>query len=69
MTETTLKVTGMTCNHCLQAVEGALTELTGVERAVVDLKANNVAVQYDESAVTVAQMTEAIEDQGYDVEA
>ena len=69
MTETTLKVTGMTCNHCLQAVEGALTELTGAERAVVDLKANNVAVQYDESAVTVAQMTEAIEDQGYDVEA
>lgn len=69
MTETTLKVTGMTCNHCVQAVEGALTELTGVERALVDLKENSVAVQYDESAVTVAQMTEAIEDQGYDVEA
>lgn len=69
MTETTLKVTGMTCNHCVQAVEGALTELTGVERALVDLKENKVAVQYDESAVTVAQMTEAIEDQGYDVEA
>ncbi|WP_303966993.1 copper chaperone CopZ [Sporosarcina ureae] len=69
MTETTLKVSGMTCNHCVQAVEGALTELTGVERALVDLKANNVVVQYDESAVNVAQMTEAIEDQGYDVEA
>lgn len=69
MKETTLNVTGMTCNHCVQAVEGALTELTGVERALVDLKANNVAVQYDESAVSVEQMTEAIEDQGYDVEA
>lgn len=69
MKETTLNVTGMTCNHCVQAVEGALTELSGVERALVDLKANSVAVQYDESAVTVAQMTEAIEDQGYDVEA
>ncbi|ARK21406.1 copper chaperone [Sporosarcina sp. P26b] len=69
MTETTLKVSGMTCNHCVQAVEGALTELAGVERALVDLKANNVVVQYDESALNVAQMTEAIEDQGYDVEA
>lgn len=69
MTETTLNVSGMSCNHCVQAVEGALTELAGVERALVDLKANNVVVQYDESAVTVAQMTEAIEDQGYDVEA
>ena len=69
MTETTLKVSGMTCNHCVQAVEGALTELSGVERALVDLKANSVAIQYDESAVTVAQMTETVEDQGYDVEA
>ncbi|ARD48026.1 copper chaperone CopZ [Sporosarcina sp. P33] len=69
MKETTLKVTGMTCNHCVQAVEGALTELPGVERALVDLKANTVAVQYDDAAVTVAQMTEAVEDQGYDVEA
>ncbi|ARF14619.1 copper chaperone CopZ [Sporosarcina ureae] len=69
MTTTTLNVKGMTCNHCVQAVEGALTELSGVERALVDLKANSVAVEYDESVVTVEQMTEAIEDQGYDVEA
>ncbi|PIC76877.1 copper resistance protein CopZ [Sporosarcina sp. P3] len=69
MTTTTLNVKGMTCNHCVQAVEGALTELSGVERALVDLKANSVAVEYDESVVTVGQMTEAIEDQGYDVEA
>ncbi|WP_313236358.1 copper chaperone CopZ [Sporosarcina ureae] len=69
MTTTTLNVKGMTCNHCVQAVEGALTELSGVERALVDLKANSVAVEFDESVVTVGQMTDAIEDQGYDVEA
>lgn len=69
MTTTTLSVKGMTCNHCVQAVEGALTELSGVERALVDLKANSVAVQFDDSIVTVEKMTEAIEDQGYDVEA
>ncbi|AXI00299.1 heavy-metal-associated domain-containing protein [Sporosarcina sp. PTS2304] len=69
MKEMTINVQGMTCNHCVQAVEGALTELTGVERALVDLAANNVAVQFDESAVTVSQLQEAIEDQGFDVEA
>ncbi|PIC86437.1 copper resistance protein CopZ [Sporosarcina sp. P20a] len=69
MTTTTLNVKGMTCNHCVQAVEGALTELSGVERALVDLKAENVVVQFDDSVVTVDKMTEAIEDQGYDVEA
>ncbi|PID01243.1 MULTISPECIES: copper chaperone CopZ [unclassified Sporosarcina] len=67
MTTTTLNVKGMTCNHCVQAVESALTELPGVERALVDLKANSVAVQFDESVVTIKKMTEAIEDQGYDV--
>ena len=69
MTTTTLSVKGMTCNHCVQAVEGALTELSGIERALVDLKANSVTVQFDDSIVTVEKMTEAIEDQGYDVEA
>lgn len=69
MKEITLNVQGMTCNHCVQAVEGALTELSGVERALVDLQANNVAVQFDESVVTTGQMKEAIEEQGFDVEA
>lgn len=69
MKELTLNVQGMTCNHCLQAVEGALTELVGVSQATVNLGTKNVAVQFDESAVTVEQMKEAIEDQGFDVEA
>lgn len=64
--ETTLNVQGMTCQHCKQAVEGAVSELNGVESAVVSLEANNVTVSHDEH-VTVDQMKEAIEDQGYDV--
>jgi len=63
----TLQVEGMSCDHCKQAVEGALKKLTGVERAEVNLDKKNVTVWYDESRTTVAQMKEAIEDQGYDV--
>jgi copper chaperone len=63
----TLKVEGMSCDHCKQTVEGALKKLTGVERAEVNLAEKNVTVWYDETRTTVAQMKEAIEDQGYDV--
>nr|WP_240628417.1 MULTISPECIES: copper chaperone CopZ [Macrococcus] len=66
MMETILKVEGMTCGHCKEAVEGAVNKLDGVKSAAVDLEAANVTVDHEES-VTVDAMKEAIEDQGYDV--
>ncbi len=64
--ETILKVEGMTCGHCKEAVEGAVNKLDGVKSAAVDLEAANVTVDHEES-VTVDAMKEAIEDQGYNV--
>ncbi len=63
----TLNVQGMTCGHCKKAVNGALLELDGVETVEVDLASGKVEVEYDESKVTVDQMNEAVEEQGYDV--
>ncbi|WP_047980496.1 copper chaperone CopZ [Ornithinibacillus contaminans] len=65
--QTTLDVRGMTCGHCKMSVEGALTNLAGVSTVEVDLATGKVVVTYDESQVTVEQMQEAVEDQGYDV--
>jgi copper chaperone len=67
MATVTLKVEGMSCNHCKEAVEGALKKLPGVKNAVVDLGAKTATVTYEEEAVSVDQMKEAVEDQGYDV--
>ena len=67
MNTTSIKVEGMTCGHCKIAVEGALGKLSGVSKAEVDLTANQVSVEYEEDKVTVNEMNEAIEDQGYDV--
>lgn len=36
-----LNITGMSCNHCLNRVQTALTELEGVEKAKVNLKKSN----------------------------
>lgn len=63
----TLKVEGMSCGHCEKAVKGALGNVKGVEDVQVDLAAKTVKVEYDEENVTIPQLTEVIEDQGYDV--
>ena len=67
MATVTLKVEGMSCNHCKEAVERALKKLPGVKDAVVDLGEKTATVTYEEEAVSVDQMKEAVEDQGYDV--
>ncbi|RNA69472.1 copper chaperone CopZ [Alteribacter keqinensis] len=67
MKKETILVEGMTCNHCKSAVEGALTNMSGVHAAEVNLKEKNVTVEYDDSTVTIEAMKEEIDDQGYDV--
>lgn len=60
-----LQVEGMSCNHCVNAIEGTLKQLGA--SAKVDLGSHSVSVQYDESKLSLAAIKEAIEDQGYDV--
>ncbi|SHN55572.1 heavy-metal-associated domain-containing protein [Desulfovibrio litoralis] len=38
-----LKVSGMSCNHCKQGVEKALSAINGVENIKVDLLSGNVS--------------------------
>jgi copper chaperone len=69
MENKTLHVEGMTCGHCKSAVTKALTELDGVKNVVVHLETGKVDVEVDPSKVSVAEMREAVEEQGYDVKA
>ena len=65
MKNLTLEVEGMSCQHCVNTIEGALKEI-GV-KGKVDLINNTVDVSFDESHVTIVQIKETIEEQGYDV--
>ncbi|MEN1968011.1 copper chaperone CopZ [Lentibacillus sp. N15] len=67
MKNMTLDVKGMTCGHCKSSVEGALKGIEGVTNVEVDLSTGKVDVTYDDANVTIADMREAVEDQGYDV--
>lgn len=63
----TIKVNGMSCSHCVNAVESSVGKLAGVSAVKVNLEDGEVTVEYDNQQTTLAQIKETIEDQGYDV--
>jgi copper chaperone len=67
MEKITLNVQGMSCDHCVKAVEGSVSELNGVSSVKVNLKANTVDVEFNNQEVSLDKIKEAIDDQGYDV--
>lgn len=67
MTDKTLTVQGMSCGHCVSSIEGNVGKLEGVEMVKVHLDEGKVDVKYDEGKVSLKEITDVIEDQGYDV--
>ncbi len=62
-----LKIDGMSCGHCKQAVTTALKEVAGVAAVEVDLEGGKATVSYDPDKATEAAMKEAVEEAGYEV--
>jgi copper chaperone len=60
---TEIKVTGMSCEHCVAAVGKAVRSVSGVTEALVDLQTGTVKVQ---GAFERAQVVEAIKAAGYE---
>ena len=61
-----IDIKGMSCNHCKIAVEEELNKLEGVIKANVNLKNNNVEVEFDETKVNMEKLKQAIEEAGYE---
>lgn len=66
MTEMTISVPEIHCNHCKMSIEGAVAAVDGVSTATVDVESRSVAVSFDDPASFDA-IKGAIEGQGYDV--
>ncbi|NLT95029.1 MAG: heavy-metal-associated domain-containing protein [Clostridia bacterium] len=62
-----LKVEGMSCDHCKNAVLKAVGGLNGVEKVEVDLVAKEVKVEYNPHLVTLDAIKEVIKEEGYTV--
>ncbi|WP_141432288.1 copper chaperone CopZ [Bacillus sp. 03113] len=63
-----LNVEGMSCGHCVKAIEGSVGELNGVSNVKVDLENGTVDVEFNQNEVSLDTIKEAIDDQGYDVQ-
>lgn len=62
-----LDITGMTCDHCVNAVTGALKDVDGVTDAVVSLDEKRATVTAD--SVDIAKLIAAVEEEGYEAAA
>jgi len=65
VSELILKVEGMSCGHCVSAVEKAIEQIGG--EAKVELASKRVTISFDEQVLSQKEIVQAIEEQGYDV--
>jgi copper chaperone len=62
----TIKIKGMSCNHCVMAVQKALSGIDGVKDLKVDLEKGEAT--FDEAApVDMNTVREAVKKAGYQV--
>ncbi len=66
MKERTLRVEGMTCEHCVMTIRRALSAIEGVSRVDVSLSTGTVKVELDRD-VPFEDLKRAIEEWGYRV--
>jgi len=63
---TTIKIKGMSCNHCVMAVTKVLRDIDGIRNVTVDLK--NGEATFDEvEPVDMETIKERIRKAGYEV--
>ncbi|MCL4456209.1 MAG: copper ion binding protein [Nitrospirae bacterium] len=65
MAETTIKIEGMSCQHCVMRIKKAIDALSGVSQS--DVQVGSAAVKFDESRVKKEDIAAAIEKAGYKI--
>ena len=66
MEEKTLKVKGMSCEHCVKAVSGALGAIAGVADIAVSLKEGTVSFKHDPALAPLETIRAAIVEEGFE---
>jgi copper chaperone len=65
MAETKIKIEGMSCQHCVQAVKKALSGVAGVDST--DVEIGSATVRYDDARATQKDFEAAVEKAGFSV--
>ncbi|XP_050998325.1 copper-transporting ATPase 1 isoform X1 [Acomys russatus] len=64
--ETVININGMTCNSCVQSIEGVISKKPGVKSINVSLANSAGTIEYDPLLTSPETLREAIEDMGFD---
>uniref|UniRef100_A0A673GPA9 Copper-transporting ATPase 2 n=1 Tax=Sinocyclocheilus rhinocerous TaxID=307959 RepID=A0A673GPA9_9TELE len=62
----TIGIEGMTCNSCVQAIEGMVSQRAGVHAIKVNLQEKKGIVTFDASLTSPEELRAAIEDMGFE---
>jgi copper chaperone len=68
MSNVTLNVPDISCEHCERTITNTLQPVNGVRSVQVDIPARQVRVDYDESQVSVDTMKDLLQEEDYPVE-
>jgi len=67
MTRATLEAPDISCDHCIMTIEKAVTKLPGVQFVSGDPENKQVTVEYDPARANMAEIEQALEEEGYPV--
>jgi copper chaperone len=60
-----LKIAGMSCGHCVRAVQGALDRVEGVD--VERVEVGSASVRFDPARTDATRIAQVLEEAGYPV--
>jgi len=66
MPQTVLEAPDISCGHCIQTIEKAVTKL-GAKFISGDAEKKQVTLEFDPAAVTMEAIEQALEEEGYPV--
>ena len=67
MRQETIKVEGMTCQHCVQTITEALNDITGLNTVNVDLVNKEVSVKFNENETKLKKIFDKIIEVGFEL--
>ncbi|MFN5582226.1 heavy-metal-associated domain-containing protein [Gemmatimonas sp.] len=67
MSQATFEISGMSCGHCVKAVDKALSQAEGVIDRQVAI--GSATVDFDAARIDIATIAQVIDDAGYPVTA
>ena len=67
MIQESLKVEGMTCQHCVETITEALGEIVGTNKIEVYLDKKEVQINYNEKETNLKEISNKIVEMGFEV--